>query len=79
MIFLSIYLPIYLKKRKTNVPAQTGRQEGKEPVPPSSPFRSVQAVNRVDHACPHWGGRFTKSPYLHADLMGKHPHRHTQN
>ena len=42
-------------------------------------FCSSQALNRLDDAHPPWGGRSTYEVYdSSANLIQKHPHRHTQ-
>lgn len=47
-------------------------------IPSSSAFCSIQALNGLDEAHPHWGGSwyFTESIDPTANLTWKHPHRH---
>ena len=63
---------------RRDVTAHAVKQENKGQIPPVFTFCSVQALKRLDDARPHRGGQFTESADSHANLIQRHPHRHTQ-
>ena len=46
-------------------------------IPPSSAVCSMQALNGLCDAHPHWGGQSTNSTGSNSNLIQKHPWRHT--
>lgn len=63
-------MSVLVQGKKTNVPAQAGQvgSKGGEFLLPL-PFCSIQALNGLGDANPHWGGPSTESTDSTADLI----------